>query len=120
MAPRSVQNYPTPLPKERWELSTEAKAPAQQSTEAKAPAQQSTEAKAPAQQSTEAKASAQESLKNREKNSPINLLSLKSSNFPSKCIETYRWLGRLRFVSRLAETPSPACSVPQPGLHIAQ
>uniref|UniRef100_A0A1I7WIG3 Uncharacterized protein n=1 Tax=Heterorhabditis bacteriophora TaxID=37862 RepID=A0A1I7WIG3_HETBA len=56
---RSVQNYPTPLPKERRELSAEAKASAQQSAEAKA--------------------SAQETLKNRGKNSPINLHCSKSS-----------------------------------------
>uniref|UniRef100_A0A1I7WKL9 Uncharacterized protein n=1 Tax=Heterorhabditis bacteriophora TaxID=37862 RepID=A0A1I7WKL9_HETBA len=82
---RSVQNYPKPLRKERWESSAKAKA------------------------------SAQESPENRGKNSPVNLHCLKPSNSPSKCIETHQWIGRMRFVRRTAETPTYARSVPQPG-----
>uniref|UniRef100_A0A1I7WTF9 Uncharacterized protein n=1 Tax=Heterorhabditis bacteriophora TaxID=37862 RepID=A0A1I7WTF9_HETBA len=32
----------------------------------------------------------------------------------SMCIATYHWLGRLRIVLRIAETPTQTCSVPQP------
>uniref|UniRef100_A0A1I7WI30 Uncharacterized protein n=1 Tax=Heterorhabditis bacteriophora TaxID=37862 RepID=A0A1I7WI30_HETBA len=67
--------------------------------------------------STEPKARLKKALKNREKNSPINLHLSQSSNSPSKCIETFHLLGRLRFVSQIAETPTLACSVPQPGLN---
>uniref|UniRef100_A0A1I7WKL0 Secreted protein n=1 Tax=Heterorhabditis bacteriophora TaxID=37862 RepID=A0A1I7WKL0_HETBA len=82
---RSVQNYPKPLRKERWESSAKAKA------------------------------SAQESPENRGKNSPVNLHCLKPSNSPSKCIETHQWIRRMRFVRRTAEIPTYARSVPQPG-----
>uniref|UniRef100_A0A1I7W781 Uncharacterized protein n=1 Tax=Heterorhabditis bacteriophora TaxID=37862 RepID=A0A1I7W781_HETBA len=49
--------------------------------------------------STEPKARLKKALKNREKNSPINLHLSQSSNSPSKCIETFHLLGRLRYYS---------------------
>uniref|UniRef100_A0A1I7WG41 Secreted protein n=1 Tax=Heterorhabditis bacteriophora TaxID=37862 RepID=A0A1I7WG41_HETBA len=70
---RSVQNYPTLLPMGRWEKSTEAKPLLLRAL----------------RQTPRLK----KALKNKEKSPPINL--------PPKCIKTYRWLGLLRFVSRL-------------------
>uniref|UniRef100_A0A1I7WHK3 Secreted protein n=1 Tax=Heterorhabditis bacteriophora TaxID=37862 RepID=A0A1I7WHK3_HETBA len=60
---RSVQNYPTLLPKGRWEKSTEATP----------------------------------RLKKRQK--PTTKLTFLG------CIETYQWIDRLRFDSRIAENP---------------
>uniref|UniRef100_A0A1I7WHL8 Signal peptide protein n=1 Tax=Heterorhabditis bacteriophora TaxID=37862 RepID=A0A1I7WHL8_HETBA len=76
---RSVQNYPTLLPTGRWEKSQEANASTHRSREESA-----------------------EKLKGK---LTSNLRSSKCAKHTSKYTETYRWIGRLRFVSRMAETP---------------
>uniref|UniRef100_A0A1I7WX87 TPX2_importin domain-containing protein n=1 Tax=Heterorhabditis bacteriophora TaxID=37862 RepID=A0A1I7WX87_HETBA len=86
---RSVQNYPTLLPRGRWEKSSEAKASAHRSTENKSKG-----------------------------NSPVNLLSSENSK-PALQVHRNLPVERSTSICRSkSRNPAYACSVPQPGVHI--
>uniref|UniRef100_A0A1I7X3S2 Ovule protein n=2 Tax=Heterorhabditis bacteriophora TaxID=37862 RepID=A0A1I7X3S2_HETBA len=83
---RSVQNYPTILPKGRWGESNEAKPRLFRAL----------------RQSPGSK----KDLKNIKKNSPVNIYSSESFNLTVQMRRNLPLLGRQRFISRIAETPT--------------